>query len=469
MEKKIPSTLIESLRLIKDLDVDAFISVHEKNDPPVSIRLNPFKGSSAFVDEEKILWCENGRYLKERPSFTLDPLFQAGCYYVQEASSMFIEYILRNAVDLIKPIRVLDLCAAPGGKTTLISSVISEDSLLIANEVIKTIVSILSDNLVKWGNANVFITNNDPSDFLRLENYFDVIIVDAPCSGSGLFRKDPKAIEEWSEENVNSCSQRQQRILSDTIPSLKENGILIYSTCSYSKNENEEIADWMIENFPLKNVKVNVNEKWGITESISEKNKAQGFRFYPHKLKGEGFYTACFRKTTSPGLLLADSTSPKGEVKNFLKTKFVALKKITANEQNILSKWIKHEQKYIFFKHNDDILAVNKDHEKDLTLIQQNLYLRKAGIKIGRIVNNELIPDHQLAMSLILNDDLNKTNVDKQTALKYLKREDIKIPEAKSGWTLICFEHHPLGWAKILPNRVNNYFPKELRILKSVD
>jgi len=454
LEQKLPPALLESLRSIKDLDVDAFIAVHEKNDPPVSIRLNPFKSSTAFANEEKISWCESGRYLKSRPSFTIDPLFQAGCYYVQEASSMFIEYVIKQVVDITKPIRVLDLCAAPGGKSTLIASLLSEESLLIANEVIKTRVNILSENLVKWGNSNVFITNNDPADFARLKNYFDVILVDAPCSGSGLFRKDPDAIKEWSEENVNTCWQRQQRILTDVIPSLKENGILIYSTCSYSKNENEEMADWMVENLSLENVKISLKEQMGIVESFSVKHKAQGFRFYPHKLKGEGFYCSCFRKTS-------------GE--EIPKMKQASFKTISSSEKNILEKWVKDPKQYIFFKHEEDILAIRNEHEKDLPFIQQNLYLRKAGIKIGRIMNSELIPDHQLAMSLMMNDSIPKINVDKETALKYLKREDLKMPEAKIGWTLICFEKHPLGWAKILPNRVNNYFPKELRILKRIE
>ena len=181
----------------------------------------------------------------QRPSFTFDPLFHAGTYYVQEASSMFLEQALKQSVDLSQPLRVLDLCAAPGGKSTLLQSLLNKESLLVSNDVIKSRAAILEENIVKWGAANVVVTNNDPAHFARLENYFDAIVIDAPCSGSGLFRRDPEAINEWSENNVQLCSQRQQRIVADVWPALKQNGILIYSTCSYSAEEDEAILDWM--------------------------------------------------------------------------------------------------------------------------------------------------------------------------------------------------------------------------------
>ena len=248
----LPPELIQSLRNIESFNEETFKAVHESGGQITSIRLNPKKignRQSAIGNEqlERVPWNEYGYYLNERPSFTLDPLFHAGAYYVQEASRMFLEEALKQTVDLAKPLKVLDLCAAPGGKSTLIQSIISAESLLVSNEVIKTRVHILAENITKWGAANVIVTNNDPSDFQRLPGYFDVIVVDAPCSGSGLFRKDPAAIGEWSENNVLHCAQRQQRILEHIMPALKDGGILIYSTCSYSKEEDEAIADWMVE------------------------------------------------------------------------------------------------------------------------------------------------------------------------------------------------------------------------------
>src|SRR5690606_10699869 len=199
-------------------------------------------------------------YLPDRPVFTLDPLFHAGCYYVQEASSMFVAHVVQALALNSQPIVALDLCAAPGGKSTLLNSYLHPESLLIANEPIKARVNVLSDNLVRWGHANTVVTHNDPSAFGRLPGYVDLMLVDAPCSGSGMFRKDHAAIDEWSEGAVQLCSERQRRILADSLPALKEGGTLLYSTCSYSVEENEEIADWLCETQGMEPVDIPLNE-----------------------------------------------------------------------------------------------------------------------------------------------------------------------------------------------------------------
>jgi NOL1/NOP2/sun family putative RNA methylase len=296
MSNKLPPAFIRSLIEQYNIEEEEFISSHENGEQLTSVRINAFKPSDLFNSKEHVPWCEDGRYLKERPSFTADPLFHAGCYYVQEASSMFLEQVLKHSADLSKNLRVLDLCAAPGGKSTLISSLLNKNSLLLANEIIKTRVPVLSDNLSKWGPENNYVSNNDPKDFKRLEGYFDVIVADAPCSGSGMFRKDPAAINEWSENMVDLCSQRQKRILADVYPALKQNGILIYSTCSYSKQENEEISDWLCEEFDVESIPIPLKTEWGILETLSDQHKCFGYRFYPHKVKGEGFFIAAFRK-----------------------------------------------------------------------------------------------------------------------------------------------------------------------------
>jgi 16S rRNA C967 or C1407 C5-methylase (RsmB/RsmF family) len=234
-------------------------------------------------------WSLYGSYLERRPSFTFDPLFHAGCYYVQEASSMFLEQALRQTTDLAQPLNVLDLCAAPGGKTTHLQSLLSEDSLLVSNEVIRSRAAVLKQNCVKWGTQNVVITNNDPQHFNRLEGFFDVVVVDAPCSGSGLFRRDEEAIEEWSPDNVQLCCGRQKRILADVFPALKEGGVLIYSTCSYSKEENEAIADWLATELQMENLTLQTEKDWHIVETTADKTNAKGYRFFPDKVKGEGF------------------------------------------------------------------------------------------------------------------------------------------------------------------------------------
>src|SRR5260221_14470615 len=201
-----------------------FLSAHEQPSPN-SIRINPLKINRKEL--ENIPWTDFGYYLEQRPSFTFDPLFHAGSYYVQEASSMFLEQALKQTVDLSRPLKVLDLCAAPGGKSTHLLSLLNDQSLLVSNETIRSRATVLSENIQKWGSNNVVVTNNDPEDFQRLEGFFDVIVVDAPCSGEGLFRKDPNAVNEWSEEHIELCVVRQQRIINQVWPSLKKNGVLI--------------------------------------------------------------------------------------------------------------------------------------------------------------------------------------------------------------------------------------------------
>src|ERR1700761_7817396 len=298
-----PENFIESLSGEQGFEREKFTNVHKNIEAPTSIRLNPFKKSGVKVNEQ-VPWCTEGYYLDTRPSFTFDPLFHAGCYYVQEASSMFIDHILHYIINKESdPIKVLDLCAAPGGKSTLINSALKSNDLLVANEIIKTRVPVLTDNLTRWGTDNSIVTNNDPKDFGKLKGFFDIILVDAPCSGSGMFRKDPDAMNEWSEGNVNLCHQRQERILADVYPALGTDGHLIYSTCSYSVAENEDMLDWLCTEFELESIRIPIDKEWGIVETQSTQKQAWGYRFYPDKVKGEGLFAACLRKKEGTGEL----------------------------------------------------------------------------------------------------------------------------------------------------------------------
>lgn len=448
---QLPTVLLQSLENLRGFDREAFVQVHQSGQQVTSIRLNANKLSSdKYRDENRIPWTSQGYYLSSRPSFTIDPLFHAGAYYVQEASSMFLEEVLKQTVDLSQPLKVLDLCAAPGGKSTLVQSLISAESLLISNDVIKTRANILAENLTKWGAANVVVTNNDPKDFQRLENYFDVIVVDAPCSGSGLFRKDPKAIDEWSEQNVQLCNQRQQRILADVLPALKENGVLIYSTCSYSKDEDEDICDWLIKEFSIENCQLSIINYAGIIETKSTSG-VYGYRFYPDKIKGEGFFIAAFKKG-------AGTSYKEQGAKN--KTE-----RLSAKELDAIKPYFKDVSLFSFIKLKEDILAVPFSMEKDILLLQSLLYIRKAGIRIGTVIREELIPDHEFAMSTVISPSVSSIEVDQQTALQYLRRAEIKMEGEGKGWTLLSYQNIPLGWVKIMPGRVNNYYPKDWRIL----
>lgn len=458
---QLPQQLIKSLQHIKGFDEVSFTAVHQSGEQVTSVRLNPAKFNTThspfdifpFDIQHKVPWSSNGFYLKERPSFTADPLFHAGTYYVQEASSMFLETAIKQTVDLSQPLKVLDLCAAPGGKSTLIQSLLNEQSFLVSNEVIKTRVTILAENISKWGAANVVVSNNDPKDFQRLENYFDVIVVDAPCSGSGLFRKDADAISEWSENNVILCSQRQQRILADILPALKDGGVLIYSTCSYSEAEDETIADWLVQGYQLESLPLQTEEGWGIVETRSGQHNAFGYRFYPGKVKGEGFFIAAFKKREH---IAGDALYKKAKTK---------ADKLTAAEGEVIKPYLKNSAAHFYIKQQEAVLAMPLVLQDELTVLQSALYIKKAGVTLGTIIRNELIPDHELAVSTIINTALPFVEVDAANALQYLRRQDIKIETALKGWALIRFRNLPLGWVKILPNRINNYYPAAWRIV----
>jgi 16S rRNA C967 or C1407 C5-methylase (RsmB/RsmF family)/NOL1/NOP2/fmu family ribosome biogenesis protein len=450
-----PENFLSSISGEPGFDTESFKNAHLDNSPPVSIRVNPFKN---YLPDStnKVPWCSEGYYLNSRPSFTFDPLFHAGCYYVQEASSMFIDAIIKNIRQNInQPIKVLDLCAAPGGKSTLINSALGDQDLLVANEIIKTRVPVLCDNLNRWGTANSIVSNNDPRDFTTLTGFFDIILVDAPCSGSGMFRKDPAAMNEWSKANVNLCHQRQERILADIYPALKEDGYLIYSTCSYSHEENEDILDWLCETFDLESIRIPINNDWGMVETTSNLHKAWGYRFYPGKVNGEGLFAACLRKK-----------EPADEVNPF---KAKGHQKLAMQEIEMVKTYINNPDSYYYSKINDDWLAINREHKESLDTLQRHLYLKKSGIRIGKLMGNDLIPDHELALSVDVNiDSFLQTELNYEQAIQYLRRDNINdLIIANKDWSLMCYKGHALGWAKLLPNRINNYYPKELRILTS--
>ena len=368
---------------------------------------------------------------------------------------MFIDHVVKNIRQNNNgQVKVLDLCAAPGGKSTLINSALSSNDLLVANEIIKTRVPVLCDNLNRWGTANTIVTNNDPRDFGRLTGFFDIILVDAPCSGSGMFRKDPAAMSEWSEANVNLCHQRQERILADVYPALKEDGYLIYSTCSYSHQENEDILDWLCSEFDLETVRIPIYNEWNIVETQSAGQKAWGYRFYPDKVKGEGLFAACLKK--------------KGQTQQLPSFKTKGNQKLPTKEIEIVKAYLNNPDNFYFFKVNDEWLAINHQHKDSLDTLQRHLYIKKSGVRTGKLMGNDLIPDHELALSIYVNNDaVLQTELTYEQAIQYLRRENIVLDTTAKGWSLMCFEGQALGWAKLLPNRVNNYYPKELRILTS--
>lgn len=430
---------------------DAFQKAHQES-LPVSIRLNPKKNESALsaiaANEKKISWSEYGYYLKERPSFTLDPIFHAGAYYVQEASSMLLEQAFRQLTGKKTPIRVLDLCAAPGGKSTHLLSLLSPESLLVTNEVIRSRASVLAENILKWGHSNVVVTNNDPEDFQRLKGFFDMIVVDAPCSGEGLFRKDAEAKNEWSPENAKVCSLRQRRILQDVWPALKEDGFLIYCTCTYNPEENQNNLKWFKEQHNLESIELSMDNHWGV--STIDANGLKGYQCYPNKVDGEGFFIAVLQKKESQV-----ATRLKASKNIFSKPL-----KVTAAYHD----WLK-DQLQLFLQFKDYLLAFPESLKSEIEFISSQLKIVSAGTTVGTIKHDKLIPDHALAMSI----HLEKTkfpiiNVSKEQALFYLRKEVFWKDGLAKGFSLIEYEEITLGFVNVLDNRMNNLYPAEWRI-----
>lgn len=363
---------------------------------------------------------------------------------------MFISYAIRLLLNGRDSLKALDLCAAPGGKTTLLASEPCF-SLVVSNEVISSRVNILHENVVKWGEPHVFVSRNDPSAFRNLHQYFDLMLVDAPCSGSGLFRRDPDAIKEWSLQQVNYCSTRQRRILEDALPSLRSGGLLIYSTCSYSKEENEDVVDWLCEAHGFIPETFPVPAEWGVVESESPRAKANGFRFYPDKVAGEGLFICCLRKPDSVGITGWRSQSVSAAAKNIGD---VVKEKIGENS-------------FVFTNKDEQVFAVPDTLEEDLSIITAYLQLRKSGVLLGSVIRNELIPDHELALNRILKPTVTSVELDRELAIRYLRKENMESGNFPKGWVLARFGARPLGWMKVLPNRVNNYYPAAWRITTS--
>lgn len=427
-----------------------------------SVRFNTAKCAENLVYEinssDLIPWCNSGKYLSDRPLFTMDPLLHAGVYYPQEAASMFLEYAVKqhfNKLETEEPL-MLDLCAAPGGKSSILASILNGKGWLVANEVMKTRVGILNENLTKWGAPNITVTQNDPKDFGKLPGIFDLILVDAPCSGEGMFRKDDKAIEDWSLNNVQLCCERQRRILSDVFPSLRENGLLIYSTCTYNEEENEKNVRWISKNLGADILKIAVNNSWNISESDC------GYHFYPHKTKSEGLFLAILQKTSEQSTLkLKTRKNTKGNIKS----------KNSPLPQNIkiqCNDWL--NEKYEFIFDNDDISAVSKPFINYVSLFQQNLRTLRNGLPIGTLKGKDIVPDEALALAWSLKKDAFPTvECDWNMAIRYLKKENLILSDVPQGIVLFTFKNIPLGFGKNLGNRCNNLFPQEWRIRMGMD
>jgi 16S rRNA C967 or C1407 C5-methylase (RsmB/RsmF family)/NOL1/NOP2/fmu family ribosome biogenesis protein len=445
--QKFPAAFEQRMRNVLGEQWENFATVHNQNSP-VSIRVNPQK-LSTHPYQDQIPWAATGYYLNERPPFTLDPLLHAGGYYVQEPSSMFLEQAVLQTIDPNGALNVLDLCAAPGGKSTHLLSLLSKKSLVVSNEVIRSRALILTENIQKWGSLNTVVTNNDPKDFQRLGSFFDVIVVDAPCSGEGLFRKDANAMDEWSPENILLCANRQKRILKDILPALKREGILIYSTCTYNENENEEVLKWLSEVEDVEFIRMNLDHRWGVTEIF--KDNVYGYRLFPHRVKGEGFFVSVMRKRSGEDTRLKS------------KKLFVPPAQKVSDQ---IRDWVKHSQEHLFILRSDQLVhALPANKVTEIEWLAYNLYLISSGTAIAIQKHNKLIPEHALALSIHLNaENFNTIDLGLKDALQFLRRETIVVEKSERGFALVSFKGTPLGWVNVLDNRINNLYPAHWRI-----
>ena len=367
----------------------------------VSVRLNPFKPTASplpiLEGAERVPWSPYGYVLTQRPVFTLHPLFHAGAYYVQDSSAMFVGELLRRCLEP-GPLRVLDLCAAPGGKTTDAAASLREccgdGFLLVANEVMRARAAVLADNLARWGDPNVVLTSVDPQAFGRLGGYFDIVIADVPCSGEGMFRKDPRAVEEWSPELVELCAARQRRILADAWPCLREGGVLIYSTCTFEDAENDANLEWAAQTLG--------GEIIPPFEAPSCVRRTRcGHLLVPGEVPGEGQWAGALRKT---------APAPAAEA----------------------------------------------------TL--EALRPRRFGQRTGERKGDAFVPDMDWVLSLKYDHSLPEWPVDKETALHFLHRDTIVLPQAPLGHVVLTYRGLPLGLVKNLGKRCNNLLPQGRRI-----
>ena len=478
--------------------------------PPVGIRINPHKldadmrisqwiNNPSTVEDDSnkstvgiqgsVPWCETGFYLSERPSFTFDPLFHAGTYYVQEASSMFLEQAVRKIIEdnteayrfaseectsnsRQQPLTALDLCAAPGGKSTHLQTLLPEGSLLVSNEVVRSRSMILAENMTKWGLPDNIVTNNDPKEFGRMTHLFDIILADLPCSGEGMFRKDPNSRDEWSVDNVKLCASRQRRIIHDVWNALKPGGWLIYSTCTFNTEENEDNITALAGELGAEIVPIPVKKEWNITGAL--RHDIPACRFFPHHTKGEGFFIALMQKNS--------------DVTGIAKLKYKSKQPAIIPEQikNVLSK----PEKFLFFtnerpashqnasetkpyaKNNrntsSNIYAISKSHEHIHHLLSEHLRIISAGINIGESKGKDFIPAISLAMSTEINRKaFPSIELSYEDSIKYLQKEVFTIPnDIPMGHILVTYKNAPLGFIKNIGSRYNNLYTQEWRIRK---
>ena len=452
--RELPVAFTERMR--KQLGAEEAERLFEALDSvsPVAVRLNPVKCGEEGVwsDGEAIAWSPNGRKLPMRPSFTLDTAFHAGAYYVQEAASQFLDYVI--AGEDLQGKRVLDMCAAPGGKSTIYSTAVGIDGLVVANEYVRSRANILADNVRKWGMGNVLVTNNAPEHIAQFEGWFDMVAVDAPCSGEGMFRKEEVAREDWSEEAVKMCAARQMSIVREAWQALKDGGLFIYSTCTFNDDEDEGVLRAFIDEMgdvfePSR--KIEVDEKWGVV--VGEVGAFQTFRFFPHKTDSEGLFVAVARKNET-----TTQRTPKARKK--------VMQEVDKISRKELSRWLQGADEYAYAMVADTIYAYRAEQFKAVQALSEGLTAIYSGVAMGQIFKGKLKPDWALSQYVGLERSVVATEeLDEERALDYLRKRDIVVGDMVEGINLVTHNGRPLGFVKRVGARCNNLYPNSLKIM----
>ena len=442
----LPESFIQQLQELVPDEWEALVDAISTTEPSVAVRVNDARGAIVPAGARHVPWCDKGFYLNDRPAFTFDSDWHAGRYYVQDASSMFISHVIKHLIH--ESVRYMDLCAAPGGKTTAALQALPAGSLVVANEIVPPRARVLADNIIRWGNPHCVVTSNAPAQIGKLTHFFDVIATDVPCSGEGMMRKDDEAVAQWSPQLVEQCAARQRSILTDAWDALRPGGLLIYSTCTYNRQENEEIADFIVNELGATSLEVPVEPSWNIHPAIG--SDAHCYRFMPHRVDGEGLFMAVFRK---------DGDAQRQDIR--LKGKN------TKKCDEIGKNWLANPDCFAIEQQGDLFIASPVEWRNEIAALHASLNVLHAGVELATVMGRKTMPHHALAMSSARAGEAFPTcHVDYATALRYLRGESIAV-DGPRGYVLIAHEGAVLGFANNLGNRANNLYPKPQRILST--
>lgn len=453
-KKTLPQDFCDRIRATRS-DSAEFLSAISA-EPHLSVRLNPSKWADGMLSlGGRVTWCDGGYYLDGRPSFTRNPAFHAGAFYVQEASSMSYAVAVNLIKDSLPPSpECLDLCAAPGGKSTLLLSLLGQRGIVVANEIVRQRAWILRENLAKWGSPSAIVTNKSAADITASGCTFDLITVDAPCSGEGMFRKDDTAVGEWTARAAADCAARQRDILRDIWPALRTGGYMVYSTCTFNPDENERNMEWAVDEFGAEVLPLPMPENEGVA-SVSFKGGV-GYAFLPHKVRGEGFFICLLHKT-------AGDTTPTPSRSG----KKARAAKDAPKETSVGKDYVTGCR---LFATADAVCAFPADRAARMATLSSALSPILSGTPVCTVLKKRgqdlVTPAPELALSqAFAHESLPRVDVDRLTALKYLHGDsDLTLPPGDDGWGVLWHDGLPLGLVKRMGLRLNNYWPKEWRI-----